>query len=902
MKKNVAIIIGIAVLALIIGLVFFLLRNNFSFEENSPVSAIPEDAEILFHINNPAQFSEALLNASFSNDIEKFESFMPFKEFGAFLDTSFFFRDVINLKSKKRPVIISIHRDKENGKTSWLFGSSIKSKQEEKDILKIINKMQPDEKQNKTKNTYFALSKNSFIPVSVYVSCEGGILSISNSESLIKESGNQKQSGKSLLNNSAFSGIFKEASQTGIASVYVNLGTINKFVSPLLTSDAQNIADSPPGFGEWCELDVEINKDVISLNGFLVGNQNKLFPALFKGINPQSPDVYQIAPLETKFLMSYSFDSRDRFKENLISYLEQNVNYLEETKSFKEKYNTGIEEFFFSFIEKEVSLVYTKESKDKSPAKFLIFNTEGQSKTLEAFSLANSGKMLLPTDRIVLDNQTEISVYNGIITSEMKSMWGNLFPDVPCNVFAFYRNYLIFSENKESLKSFMYSAILNKNFASYPYFTSFSENFSYHENFFMFVEIPEIYSLTKENLNPEVFHPTNEQENALDRFYGLGVQLSSSGNLLYTTIVANHTPNRDEEPKTIWQSRLDSIIVGKPFIVDNHNTGEKEIIVQDAWNNIYLINNMGRVLWKKPLDGAIMGDIFQIDFYKNNKLQYLFNTSNRMYLIDRNGNHVAKYPLSFPEKATNGLSVFDYENNKDYRIFVALADNRIYLFDKTGNRNPGWNFPQTEGTVSTPVQFITTQGKDYVVFSDQFKNYILDRRGETRVKPNRSFVRNSRSQFFADGNNLVTTTKDGELAKIDLSSGNCTVSKMFNISGEHFFTLLKYDSGKSSYILVTRNNFRIFDNSGKEELNLPFDEPIKIHTDIYRFSANDIKFGIVEEKGNKIHLLDKDGKNYRGFPLKGNSRFSIGFLKSSSYRFNLIVGGEHNFLNNYAVE
>ena len=216
MKKNVAIIIGIAVLALIIGVVFFLLRNNFSFEENSPVSAIPEDAEILFHINNPAQFSEALLNASFSNDIEKFESFMPFKEFGAFLDTSFFFRDVINLKSKKRPVIISIHRDKENGKTSWLFGSSIKSKQEENDILKIINKMQPDEKQNKTKNTYFALSKNSFIPVSVYVSCEGGILSISNSESLIKESGNQKQSGKSLLNNSAFSGIFKEASQTGI--------------------------------------------------------------------------------------------------------------------------------------------------------------------------------------------------------------------------------------------------------------------------------------------------------------------------------------------------------------------------------------------------------------------------------------------------------------------------------------------------------------------------------------------------------------------------------------------------------------------------------------------------------------------------------------------------------------
>ena len=221
MKKNF-ILIGIAFLIQIIGLLIYLLSNNFNFEEHSPISGVPEDAEILIHINEVTQFADALLNASFSQDIAKFESFSPFKEFGAFIDTSFFFNDVVNIKSKNRPILISIHHDKGNGNISWLFGSSIKSKKERKNILKIINKINPSEKRKETEGTFFALTKSSLIPVPVYISCEGGILSISNSESLIIESLNQKQSEKSLLDNPAFVGIYKDASHSDIASVYIN--------------------------------------------------------------------------------------------------------------------------------------------------------------------------------------------------------------------------------------------------------------------------------------------------------------------------------------------------------------------------------------------------------------------------------------------------------------------------------------------------------------------------------------------------------------------------------------------------------------------------------------------------------------------------------------------------------
>ena len=861
------------------------MRDNVSFENTSLITCIPENTDILIQLHNSEKYGEIINKIPFIEELNHFQSFMPFKELGAFLDSSFIAKEIIGNKLKKRPILISIHRG-ETGEIYWLFAGTIKTKQEEKELFKVIN----------------------YFPDSIHVSCKNGIVTVSNSTIWLEESLKQKNSGRNLLNNQSFSKIFKHESNFDFASIYLNFSAIHNLSYPLFSSSGKEISENFSDFGEWCELDFDVN-DRINLNGFITGNHDKLLPSIFDGIKPQKSEIYNIIPQETKFVISYTFDSKDRFRDNYISYIKQkDSNYSELSDSFEIKHDISFEEMLFSFIEKEMGLVYTKKTKESKPNKYLVIDTQGQTQTLETLKkyIYNSENDIVPVNFITLDDQTKIPVYQGFSEPMMKAFLKHLFPNVPCDVFSFYRNYLVFSENKESLESFMYSAILNKNLSSYPYFSAFVENFSFYENFFLFVEVSEIFSFTKDFLNPEIFYPTNNQEDALNKFYGLGIQMSSSGNFVYTTLTINHVPTRDEEPKTIWQSRLDSTIVAKPALMDNHNTSEKEILVQDALNNLYLINSMGRILWKKPLDSQVMSDFIQIDYYKNGKLQYLFNTANRIYLIDRNGNHVANYPVHLPEKATNGLSVYDYDKNKEYRIFIALADNNIHLFDKTGNSNPGWNPPQTEGKVTQPVQFFTTGGRDYVVYSDQFKNYILDRRGAERVKPNRAFVRNSQSLFYIEESNnqsfLVTTTQKGELAKINLQSGACSITNFLHETDNHFFAQIKYDSGKIKYLTVTNINFRIFNSSGNEEVNIKFSDPLVIHADIYRFSSSDIKFGLTEKNSGKIHLLDGDGKNHKGFPLKGNSRFSIGFMKSSAYKFNLIVGGEYNFLNNYAVE
>ena len=165
----------------------------------------------------------------------------------------------------------------------------------------------------------------------------------------------------------------------------------------------------------------------------------------------------------------------------------------------------------------------------------------------------------------------------------------------------------------------------------------------------------------------------------------------------------------------------------------NHQTGQNEVFVQDLNNNIYLINQVGRILWKVQLAEPINSEVFQVDYFRNGKLQLMFSTRNALYLIDRNGNHVEKYPVKLRSPATNGVAVFDYDGNREYRIFIACEDKHVYAYNREGNLLDGWEFGQSESEVTQPLNHFRIGDRDFLVFGDRYKTYILDRKGSTRV-------------------------------------------------------------------------------------------------------------------------------------------------------------------------
>lgn len=900
MSKRVLSISAILILTSIIVVVFLYLRNQQRFEESNPLMSVPQDAGLIIQINQPANLSELVFRkANFVNDLSLFDSWKELQSLNSFIDTSVVLTQSPLSSFKSRTYSISFHPDS-TGQVSWLLNIPLRNNSEVKQLREFAQKWFG--LKINSSGRVFTLKKNNHFPLSLKGYLKNGVLTIGSSSNLVKKAAHTA----SIMEEPSFVRIQKTSLNQNIASVYINFEQFHHVLSPFV-KDVNSAV-----WASWVELDFEVKKDAVLLNGFSFSESDTLITSLFNGIEPSRSTIAEVLPSSSKMVVNYTFSSIGRFKDNLNRYIQKkqnNTNYTQVLSGFERRHGATFADLFFSIVEKEAALVYT--SSGLAPFKYnkiLVFNTIGQTSSLEELQkwMSNNKRSTGPSYWVDLDQETRFPVYEMPEATVMRNYLASIFPEVPSVYFTYFENFLVFADTREAIHEFLYANLLKKSMASHPYFGTFSENFSYQGNFFFFVEIQHIYSLLGEKMNKDLFHPTDEQNKALSNFYGVGVQLSSASDLIYTNLYLNHAPHRDKEPRTIWQSRLDSTVVGKPTLVDNHNTGDKEVMVQDAKNNLYLINSVGRILWKRPLDGPILSDIFQVDYYRNNKFQFLFNTANRLYLLDRNGNYVDKYPITLPEKATNGVALFDYERNKDYRLFLALEDKKIYLYDKSGNRNVGWSFPKTEGVVEQPVQHFVTQGRDYLVFSDSYRCYIVDRRGETRVTPSQQFSTNSKSLFYlenqqAENPALLTTTTDGKLVRIALPSGKTTIIEQVDINEPHSFVHLTLPNGQNRFAYITTKSLKLFDDKGKQTAQKDFEHAIYPNIDVYQFSSTDIKLGVVEQKGGKIHLLNIDGTQYSGFPLKGVSRFSIGFLKSS-YRFNLITGGEHHYLYNYRVE
>ena len=230
--------------------------------------------------------------------------------------------------------------------------------------------------------------------------------------------------------------------------------------------------------------------------------------------------------------------------------------------------------------------------------------------------------------------------------------------------------------------------------------------------------------------------------------------------------------NKQETNKNVlWKLPLNHIAWG-PYAVKNHRTNTRDIVVQDSANVLYYIGANGKLKWTKSIESKIMGSPSQIDIYKNNKFQLLFNSNKRIYLIDILGNDVDGFPILLPHQATNQVVAFDYDKNKNYRFLISLDNLKIYNYNGDGEQVSGWLTPNLTSNVKLPIAHFAINGLDYIMIIDENgKIFMCNRKGEDRYKlksnipmTNRfnyalkkSFSIDSSSIIFEDSSGLISS-------------------------------------------------------------------------------------------------------------------------------------------------
>jgi len=283
----------------------------------------------------------------------------------------------------------------------------------------------------------------------------------------------------------------------------------------------------------------------------------------------------------------------------------------------------------------------------------------------------------------------------------------------------------------------------------------------------------------------------------------------------------------------------------------------------------------------------------------------MFSTKNYLHLIDRNGNYVDKYPVKLKSPSTAGMSLFDYAKNLDYRIFIPCSDNKVYLYEKSGKINTGWKFGKTESVVKHPVQHFLADGKDYIVFNDSLQVYILNRRGETRVKLSEPVAISKNNTLYLEkkGNfRMVSTNTNGEVVYIYFS-GTVDRKQVIDLTTEHYFDYKDVDGDyKKDLIFIDKNKLTVLSDDTKELFNYTFPEIINTSPIYFLFPGYEGKIGVTSTLTNEIYLFNDDGSLYNGFPLIGNTSFSISRLNAADSYLYLLVGDESGFLLNYQLK
>ena len=382
-------------------------------------------------------------------------------------------------------------------------------------------------------------------------------------------------------------------------------------------------------------------------------------------------------------------------------------------------------------------------------------------------------------------------------------------------------------------------------------------------------------------------------------------QYSVSDHMIKHKIRIKYDPNVKEEPQAVWQLKLDAALAKKPILVLNHkDLPNREVIVCDKSNNIYLINKDGLVLWTMSIPGEIVSEIHQVDLYQNNKFQYVFNTRTQLYVIDRMGNKVGKFPITLKSMASNGVLCVDYGKNKEFRFFVAGEDKKIYAFDRWAKLVGNWNFAGSESAIIEPGERYEVGDKDYLVFRDKQNTYFLDRQGKSREITPAPFEHSGNPAYFINNANpsLISTDLSGKIHIVDFS-GQAELKEVGKFGAGHRFLAADLDGNSSpEYLFAEGKKLTAFATDGKKLFERNFPDLITETPSIWSYGTGNLKIGVVVGGENKVYLLDKNGSIMQGFPLEGNSNFTFGKFNDGNGWYNLLIGNEGNTLVNYRIE
>jgi hypothetical protein len=713
----------------------------------------------------------------------------------------------------------------------------------------------------------------------MYFGWAKGVLVISMHRVLLESGLRRLYSEHTLDKDPVFEQIRGTTSQRDHVNLYVQYSELGGWLTSFLRTSFPEFATN---FSQWTALDLRISPNNILLSGLSnLGDSTSFYLDVFRGIKPQRISSESIVPTSAALWMNFSVGNfmtyyRQFDKYRAVHGKKRNIDQV------LMKYEIDFDNCFLRWLDREYGLIWMGSSQS------------GKEKMVAYFEVRSEKDFW--TAHLPLVDTTSLQVFRGEKIYKtthygwLSPLLGKAFDKFKANYVWLYQNRIFYAANEDIITDFINDVLDNRTLSNSTSYKKFSSQIPDRASI-QVVFMPGAEMLT--DIMPKSMHSFIKRQNDMrEHSPFVSLQYLVQDKMAYTGVYTSYQSEVESVVKPIWSVDVPGKIVAGPFLLKNHLNNQKEIAVQDENHVLYYYSTSGVLLWKRKLNGRIIGDIEQVDLYRNAKLQMAFSTEQEIVIFDRNGAPVAPFPKKTPEAITSPIAVFDYDKTRNYR-FVFACGTTIYNWDKEAKNVQGWELTKLSGVMTRKAQHVVAGSKDYLVFiSDDGKAHLTDRRGVLRVPSVLDLPSDNSSEYIVQVDSELKTIKLTALTNDSKLRSILSNSKIDEVKPGGLPDLANMVIEGETMIIFAGQTCLIKDPV------FPF--KVQIQDNI---TGHPKVFGDAEQRvlsfasqNDQIYVFNNKGQLVPGFPVYGTSNFALGRLYAGPSKYLITTTPENKIL------
>lgn len=888
------------------GVLGYHLFRKFSHSDESPINAIPGNTAMIIQLNQAGNLLGELNQSNLLwRSLSRFPGIQGVGYELNYLDSASRRNEHLNSLFHKGKVWIAITM---SGKSKFgaLYLASIGGHQAESAILEFVSSQNLHDaiivsSPYSTTTLYRIQPKNGHQPF--YFAMMKGVFTGSYHVNLVKRSLDRLSLNAPMAASAGFKQVEMTVGRKADANVYINYRFFSLLLSALTREETLSDLIRFSSFADWSGLDLIIKKDELLLNGITVASDSSQhFMSLFASQEPQKLTITRVIPSSANFFTAFGWSNPDRFSAQYQARITPADNTTPDqaiASRIIDQFELNINEYFLPWMGSEASVFGMDIAGNNMMSRIIALSasdTITAVKSLKALcdsigtpfdSLSYRGKRLFLTN----------------IPPFLSTQFGEAFGKVKINCFTSLKGFILFAANPEHLRKVIDDVVSGNTLSDDRNFNDFATNFPEEYNVFHFYNTRLSVNPVKRIVSQDIFRQFYPAIDSLKKIESLAFHFSNADGLFYSNFFLRYNPGSDEGP-LLWQTALDTVISLPPRLIRLTNSGINAVVTADVNNTLYLIDTSGRILWRRPVMGSILGDIHAIRSSASDSLHLVFNTDTHLYKLHVDGTFADNYPMRFPINATNGLTLIPSGQPHGPNILVAFQDNRLYQFDPDGKSLPEWARPSPGEKISQPAVILRQGPNTYITMVGQTgKAFIADEHGHHAISLLPTFINSPVSRFYLSHTirkgSLLTTSLTGKVVYIT-PKGKISEVTLNLFTPEHrFFYEDITGNGQPEFIFIDRNQIYYYNRNYNLIYSYAFRREINNDPFLLQTGKGKVLIGFVFPETNELMLFNHQGVYELEAGIRGNTRFDIGPLAPGKSK--CLVVGQGKYLKCYRL-